>query len=146
MDKRAPALEHEAAAPLDEALRVQVEQALVARHGLTLTLHGRRGPRAVVLCAVLPESRRSHEVFVFARGQRAEERAIDALDGLMQAIARTGGPAHGHHLPLDWEGRPYDGDVIFVRGEVRDYLAEEEAARLLEEPAPPRALDVPVIH
>lgn len=146
MDRRAPRLDDETPSILEDDLRQRMERALTERHGLPLVLHGRCGPQACVLCAVTPAGRRSHEIFVFARGRGAEERATDALDGLVQQLARTGGPERGYHLPLDWEGRPWDHDVVFVRGEVRDYPAEEEAARLLEEPPPPRALDKPTVH
>jgi hypothetical protein len=47
-------------------------------------------------------------------------------------------------LPLDWEGRPFERGVVFVRGEVRDYVAERQAAMLLQEEAPPPALPLDV--
>lgn len=149
MDRSAPRLEEETPQPMERALLDDIEQALRQISGTTVTVDGRSGPAAVVVLAVLPVGRRAHEVFVFTRGapgSGAHERAIDYLGGLVEEMARKGGPAKGYHLPLDWEGRPYDGDVVFVRGEVRDYAAEEEAARLLEEPPPPRGLDGPTVH
>jgi hypothetical protein len=149
MDRSPPDLDRETPDPLDPELLASMEQALLERHGAALaarglTVQARAGSAAAVLLAVLPDGRRSHELFVFARGEGGLDRAVDYLDGLVGELAKKG--AARRLLPLDWEGRPFDGDVVFVRGELRDYAAEEEAAKLLGEPPPPRGLDKPVIH
>lgn len=149
MDRSAPKLDDETPEPMDRALLEDVAEALRRVAGTELAVQGRTGPNAVVVLAALPAGRRTHEVFVFTRGAPgggAQDRALDYLGGLVEELTRKGGPDEGYHLPLDWEGRPYDGNLVFVRGEVRDYAAEEEAARLLEEPPPPRGLELPTVH
>ncbi len=96
---------------------------------------------AAVAIAVVGTERRAHEVFVFARGRGTGldgplGACVDVLDGLLRELVGS----DDAYLPLDWEGRPFDGGVVFVRGEVRDYLAEREAAKLLGEDMPPPAL------
>ncbi len=144
MDRSAPDLARETPDALDGALVDGVAGALRERHGRAaaqgLAVDGRAGPGAAALCARLGDDRKAHEVFVFARGDGAVDRAVDYLDGLVAEIDETGGPDAGFFLPLDWEGRPFDDEVVFVRGEVRDYAAEAEAARLLGEAAPARGL------
>jgi hypothetical protein len=102
---------------------------------------GRTGANAAVAIAVVGTERRAHEVFVFARGPGKGldgplGACVDVLDGLLKELIGD----DDAFLPLDWEGRPFDGGVVFVRGEVRDYLAEREAAKLLGEDMPPPAL------
>jgi hypothetical protein len=148
MDRRAPDLDKETPDALDEELRRDLESALRADvvTGALLSVEGRAGKDATALAVVLGDERHAHEIFVFARGKGSRDRAVDYLGGVVDEVVRTGGPDNGYYLPLDWEGRPFDGDVVFVRGEVRDYVAEEEAARLLEEPPPPRGLRGTVVH
>ena len=64
--------------------------------------------------------------------------AVDVVDGILQGVVGR----DDAFVPLDWEGRAYEGGVVFVRGEVRDYVAEEAAAALLGEALPPRAIGV----
>lgn len=146
-DRRAPDPAREASVPLDAELTFTLHQGLHERHaarlptGHTLEVGGRVGRSAAMAIAVVGTERRAHEVFVFARGTGAGlegplAACVDLLDGLLLQLI-------GHDdafLPLDWEGRPFDGGVVFVRGEVRDYLAEREAALLLGEDMPPPAL------
>jgi hypothetical protein len=102
------------------------------------------GAAAAVAVVVVGTARRAHELFVFVRGDGDDLDgplgvAVDYLDALLD---ERGGDDDAF-LPLDWEGRPYEGaadGVVFVRGEVRDYLAEEDAAKLLEEAPPTRAI------
>lgn len=146
-DRRPPDPAREAAAALDAELAFSLHRALFERHaarlpkGHTLEVGGRTGRSAAVAIAVVGTERRAHEVFVFARGPGAGldgplGAAVDVLDGLLEHLIGD----DDVFLPLDWEGRPFDGGVVFVRGEVRDYLAEREAAKLLGEPMPPPAL------
>lgn len=146
-DRRAPDPAREAATALDAALTSSLRRALHERHaarlpaGHTLEVGGRTGPGAAMAIAVVGTERRAHEVFVFARGQGTGLDGplgvcVDLLDGLLQELVGD----DEAFLPLDWEGRPFDGGVVFVRGEVRDYLAEREAAKLLGEEMPPPAL------
>ncbi len=140
MDRRAPNL-NEVTAPIDEELRANLELALAKKVG-AVRVEGRRGAKAAVVVAIVGDERRAHELFVFARGPTGEEafdRVIDYVDGVVDELARG---KEERFLPLDWEGRTYANDVVFVRGEVRDYLAEEQAAELLGEPAPVRGLGV----
>lgn len=129
---------HECTRPLDDDERVMVRGLLRDSHGGTFDVDGRAGDGAAQVVAVIGPERAAHEVHVFARGADAKETVLDYLDGLLgEIIGNEHDPAHGHYLPLDWTPRDYDTHVVWVRGEVRDYLAEEEAAKLLgEEPAP----------
>lgn len=138
MDRRAPNL-NEVTTPIDEVLRANLEGAL-AKKVAAVRVEGLQGTKAAVVVAIVGNERRAHELFVFARGPTGEEaldRCIDYLDGVVDELARTNEELF---LPLDWEGRPYANDVVFVRGEVRDYGAEEQAATFLGEPAPVRGL------
>lgn len=146
-DRRAPDPAREANTALDAELTFTLHRALHERHaarlpkGHSLEVGGRAGAGAAIAIAVVGTERRAHEVFVFARG-RGEGldgplgACVDVLDGLLQELIGD----DEAFLPLDWEGRPFDGGVVFVRGEVRDYLAEREAAKLLGEDMPPPAL------
>ena len=136
-----PDLDAECDRPLDQAERARLRGALRDSYGAGLDVDGREGQGAAMLVAVVGPARRAHEILVFARGDDAKAVAVDYLDGLLAEIVGEGrGPDAGYFLPLGWAPRDYDGHVVWVRGEVRDYLAEEEAARLLGEPAPPRAV------
>jgi len=146
-DRRTPDPAREAATALDADLTFTLHRALHERHaarlpaGHSLEVGGRTGPGAAVAIAVVGTERRAHEVFVFARGKGTGldgplGACVDVLDGLLRELVGS----DDAYLPLDWEGRPFDGGVVFVRGEVRDYLAEREAAKLLGEDMPPPAL------
>lgn len=140
MDRRAPNL-NEVTTTIDELLRSNLERALGKRVA-AVRVEGRQGAKAAVVVAIVGDERRAHELFVFARGPTGDEaldRCIDYVDGVVEELSRA---KEERFLPLDWEGRPYANDVVFVRGEVRDYLAEEQAAELLGEPAPIRGLGV----
>lgn len=144
--RRAPSLD-EVSAPMDEGLRANLERALSAKlRGAEvagpLRVEGKTGAKAACVVAMLGTERRAHELFVFTRaptGDEALDRCIDYLDGIIDELA---GATDERFLPLDWEGRPYAHEhaIVFVRGEVRDYVAEEQAAALLGEPVPPRGL------
>lgn len=146
MDRRAPNPTSETPDPIDDGMRAAIESALRSKAApRPLRIEGRSGPTAAALVAIVGDDRRAHELFVFARGTDALDRCVDYLDGIIDELIRDDDDddddEHERFLPLDWEGRPYDGGVVFVRGEVRDYFAEEEAARLLGEPVPRRGLD-----
>jgi hypothetical protein len=125
--------------PVARPLLEDVEAALSQRFAdQRVVVDARTGDDAAWIGAAVPHGSRVHEVEVFARGVDG-----DGLDGalgvvvdyLHAVVAQLDGDAY---LPLDWEGRPIDDGVVFVRGEVRDYAAEEAAARLLGEDPPPR--------
>jgi hypothetical protein len=119
--------------PADPELLRDLRVALEQRHH-PLTVDGREGDDAAVLACVVGEETRAHEIFVFARGPDAMDRCIDYLDAVLGELDDDA------YLPLDWEGRPFGDGHVFVRGEARSYVAEDEAAKLLGEPAPPRGL------
>lgn len=126
---------------LDDTERATLRGALRDQWGAELDMDGREGNDATLLSAALGPATRAHEISVFARGAEAKALALDYLDGLLAEIVGEGhGPDAGYFLPLGWAPRDFDGEVVWVRGEVRDYRAEEEAARLLGEEAPPRAV------
>lgn len=148
MDRRAPHLD-ETPSEIDDGVRGDLERALTTRAmpaGTAVHVEGKQGPKAAVVCVVIGGERRAHELFVFARAPTSSEaldRCIDYVDGVVRELARAG---EERFLPLDWEGRPFGDAIVYVRGEVRDYLAEEQAAALLGEPVPARALAQAVIH
>jgi hypothetical protein len=161
-DRSPPDLARECADDIAPALRDDLRAGLRDRHAARLDVdpHGvaealdvdaMTGRNAAVAVAVSGTARRAHELFVFARARnddadaddgipRALAVVIDYLDGVLDEVVGN----DDSFLPLDWEGRPWKHGgkdvVVFVRGEVRDYVAEEEAAKLLEEDAPPRAI------
>lgn len=148
--KHAPAPQTEATSLVADDVRARLRGALRDRYGDGIDVDGATGPRAAWLACTLPEGRRHHEMVLFARastGADALDALVDYLDGLLAEVAGAGvagkrgrarGTADGFFLPLDFEGRPYDGGFVFVRGEVRDFDAETQAARLLGEPPPMR--------
>jgi hypothetical protein len=158
-DRSPPDLARECPDDVERAVRDDLRRGLRERHAERLDVdpHGvdealdvdaMTGRGAAVAVAVSGTARRAHEVFVFARARSSRDASIpralaivvDYLDGVLEELVGV----DDAFLPLDWEGRPYHHDaddvIVFVRGEVRDYLAEEEAAKLLEEDAPPRAI------
>lgn len=136
-----PNVEGECDHGLDAAERATLRGHLRDAYGAQLEVDGRLGAAAACLAAVVGPERKAHEILVFARGKDAKAVAIDYLDGLLKEIVGARhDPDAGYYLPLGWAPRDYDGEVVWVRGEVRDYLAEEEAARLLGEEPPPRAV------
>jgi hypothetical protein len=125
------------------------------------------GRGAALAVAVCGDDDRAFEVFVFVRGaldgadgsidgsvdsgdddaprppwslDGALGVAVDILDAVVGDVVKalvagdTSGP------PLDWHYREVDGHDTFVRGELRKYALEEQAAALLGDPVPPRAL------
>ncbi|MBI1948084.1 MAG: hypothetical protein HYS27_20505 [Deltaproteobacteria bacterium] len=141
MSTELPDPERECGRLLDDRERAVMCGLLRDCHGQALDADGREGDAAALMVASIGPERAAHEVLVFARGEGAKEVALDYLDGLLdEIVGKQHDPAHGFYLPLDWTPRDYDRHVVWVRGEVRDYLAEEEAAKLLGEPAPPRAV------
>ncbi|HEY4223363.1 MAG TPA: hypothetical protein VGO62_18525 [Myxococcota bacterium] len=144
MDRRAPDLIRETPTRIPDHDGKLILDGLRAKNpsALVLTIDARAATpgsaEAFAILGVLQDDenkRRVHEIVVFARGDGARDRAVDYLDGVVAELAKAGG-----YLPLDFEGRPYNGELVFVRGEVRDYLAEAEAARLLGEDPPKRGL------
>lgn len=159
-DRSPPDLSRECADDVAPAVRDDLRAGLRDRHAARLNVdaHGidealdvdaMVGRAAAVVVAVVGTARRAHELFVFARAPEADDDGavprplavvVDYLDGVLDELVGN----DDAFLPLDWEGRrwKHDGDdvIVFVRGEVRDYIAEEEAAKLLEEDAPPRAI------
>jgi hypothetical protein len=150
--KTRPDLAHETPVPLDAPARARLRGALRDRYGERLDVDGGVGTAAAFLACHVPVGRRTHELVVFARaadGGAAHDVLVDYLDGLLEEMHGAGdkkrarGADEGFFLPLDFEGRPYDDGFVFVRGEVRDFEAEKEAARLLGEPLPERLVRVP---
>lgn len=136
-----PDLERECPRWLDDTERAALRGALRDQWGDGLDVDGREGDDAALLAAGLGPSTRAHEITVFARGAEAKALALDYLDGLLaEIVGERHGPEEGYFLPLGFAPRDFDGDVVWVRGEVRDYRTEEEAAKLLGEEAPPRAV------
>jgi hypothetical protein len=135
--QRPPDLDREATTAMDDRARAVLRGALRDRHGEHLDVDGAKGERAAWIVCEVDEGRRVHEITVFSRGDNAEEahdRCVDYLDGTLAEMVE------GSFLPLDFEGRPFDDGVVFVRGELRDFAAEREAAALLEEEPPQRRL------
>lgn len=140
MRRDPPDKDEETTTPVDGVLLDDVEAALSARFAdQRVAVDARTGPRAAWVGAAVPEGRRVHEVEVFARDVDGE--GLDgALGVVLDYLAEIVPALDEGYLPLDWEGRPYDGGVVFVRGEVRDYEAEAQAAALLGEEPPPRVV------
>lgn len=142
MRRDAPRKDVETTLPVDVAILDDVEAALSRRFAdQRVRVDARTGPRAAWIGAAVPAGSRVHEVEVFARdvdGELLDGALGVVVDYLQAVVAEMDGDAY---LPLDWEGRPYGDAVVFVRGEVRDYDAEEQAARLLGEDPPPRVVD-----
>ncbi len=150
-ERTAPRTERELTTAAAPALVESLRQALHARHGArlrtgsSLRVGATLGNGAAMAIAVAGHARRSHEVFVFARGSGDGldgplAACVDVLDALVGSVVGD----DDAFLPLDWEGRPFERGVVFVRGEVRDYVAERQAAMLLQEEAPPPALPLDV--
>ena len=146
-DRRPPNLERECPRPVEHELHEQLASALRERHARRLPPDHRLdiaavvGDAAAAIVVVVGTDRRAHEVFVCARGpgeglEGPLAAAVDVVDGILQGVVGT----DDAFVPLDWEGRAFEGGVVFVRGEVRDYVAEEAAAALLGEDLPPRAI------
>jgi hypothetical protein len=146
-DRRAPEPDAECPLPLDAATLADITAALLRRHGNrlppgeTLEVAGHVGAAAAMVVVVVSEGRRHREVFAFARGRGAgldgpRGVVVDVLDDVLKKVVGVERPA----LPLDWTGQVLGSSTVFVRGELRDYAAEEAAAVLLDEPAPPRAI------
>lgn len=136
-----PDLDAECDRWLEDRERATLRAALRDRWGAQLDVDGREGKDAALLAAVLGPATRAHEISVFARGTESKAVALDYLDGLLAEMVGEGhDPDAGYFLPLGWAPRDFDGHVVWVRGEVRDYGAEEAAAKLLGEDTPPRAV------
>lgn len=146
-DKRAPDLERETRIGAPDSLRADLEDALAVRHGgavpagQQIQVDARVGPGAAYLACAIGDERRAQEVLLFARGpgellDGPLGALVDYLDAVLLKLLHNERGA----LPLDWEGRRFSGTTLFIRGEKRDYLAEVEAARLLEEEPVPRAV------
>jgi hypothetical protein len=116
------------------------------KHGPDLELKATSGAAAAAVVVVAGTLHRAHEIFVFARGPKGRRAGldgplatvVDVADDLLSQL--FSGNELRSIVPLDWEGQPVKDAVVFVRGEQRDYRAEELAARLLGEEPPPRAL------
>ncbi|HEY1099480.1 MAG TPA: hypothetical protein VGF99_11155 [Myxococcota bacterium] len=147
--RRAPDLDSECPELVDDATAADLERALHQRHdpklppGELFVVQARVGRGAAGLIVVISEGRRHREVFVFARGSEGATpiegplgAAVDVMDDVLARTIGVERPA----LPLDWQGRPFGASTVFVRGELRDYAAEEAAAVLLDETPPPRAI------
>ncbi len=131
----------ECAYPVEPAITNELRSTWRARHGSDLDLRAHTGSKAAAVVVVVGTPTRAHELFVFARGPGSGlagplAAAIDAADALLLALAAD----ERRPAPLDWQGETLGDHVVFVRGERRDYCAEEEAARLLGEEPPPRGL------
>ncbi len=139
----------EAPSPIDAALAADLRARWTGKLQQPLELQATTGKAAAAIVVVAGTIERATEIFAFARGARPTGfhaggvldeplgAAIDAVDGIVTDLAAGASP---RTLPLDWEGRPVGDLVVFVRGERRDYRAEEQAALLLGEEAAPHAL------
>lgn len=138
--QRPPAPKTEAPDVLPDDMRAEVEQALNEGYadqledGERITVELRTGPRSAWLLARLGTPAKAFELELFTRDVEGElfdgalGLLVDYLDGVLEEW--LGNDREGF-LPLDFEGRPYDGHVIFARGELRDYEAEAAAEALL---------------
>ena len=142
-DRRAPDLDRECHGPLADF--ATIASALHLRHdarlppGAQLELVGSAGATAAAIVAVTTVGRLHREIFVFARAATtaaAVDAVVDVIDDVLAKCLGVDRPP----LPLDWQGRPFAGALVFVRGELRDYAAEEAAAELLGETPLPRAI------
>ena len=138
-----PDLDAECPRAADPAIATDLRASWTRRHpDLQLRVTTGEGAAAVVVVTGPPQ--RALELFVFARGPGAPDLSgplavvVDVADALLQRLAA--GDELRTIAPLDWEGAPRGQAVVFVRGERRDYLAEEQAAALLQEEPPQRAL------
>ncbi len=147
-----PVPERETPTPIDDGAREEVAQALAARvgavaSGVSVAFDGVIGPGAALAVAVCGDDDRAVEVFVFVRAPAGHDDdgvafdvAVDLLDVVVTDVAAAFVRGDNDGPPLDWRPRRVDGFDTFVRGELRRYALEEEAARLLGEPPLPRAL------
>jgi hypothetical protein len=146
-DRRPPEPATECPLALDAAALADITAALMRRHGQRLPpgesmeIAGHVGAAAAMVVVVVSEGRRHREVFAFARGRGAGLDGplgvvVDVIDDVLGKVVAVERPA----LPLDWTGQVLGTSTVFVRGELRDYAAEEAAAVLLDEPPPPRAI------
>lgn len=137
---RIPAPDEETHEPIEAALLEQIGSALGERHGLaTLTLDGRLGPLTGWLRARVGPQTATWEVELFVREVEGEGYdgplgvLVDFLDGFLAQWVEA---EREGWASLDWEGNPYDlglagACVVFVRGEVRDLVAERAGDALL---------------
>ncbi|MDP2340575.1 MAG: hypothetical protein Q8O67_06440 [Deltaproteobacteria bacterium] len=128
---------------LQAAITADLRARWRAGWGPDLDLTATTGAEAAAVVVVAGTLHRARELFVFARGPGAGlegplAAAVDVADALLARL--FGGEELRELVPLDWEGQPTKDGVVFVRGELRDYGAEELAAKLLGEEALPRAL------
>ncbi len=144
---RPPAPDDETPVHADADLLDDVEAALATRYakdladGEQIVVDARTGPRAAWIGAAIDEGAKVHELELFLRDVPGDglDGALGVLVDYLQGVLDELFAAERHaSLPLDWEGRPYDGKVVYARGEKRDYEAEDAAAALLDEPPAPR--------
>jgi hypothetical protein len=146
-NRRAPEPATECPLPLDAATLADITGALLRRHGSklppgeTLEVASHVGAAAAMVVVVVSEGRRHREVFAFARGRGTGLDGplgvvVDVIDDVLKKVIGV----DRHTLPLDWTGQVLGSTTVFVRGELRDYAAEEAAAVLLDERVPPRAI------
>jgi hypothetical protein len=131
----------ETTARVDGALLAQIIDALGDRHGLDeMELDGRTGDDAGWLRARIGPETETWELELFVRDVPGEAldgavgALVDYLDGFLGAWVDNDREGWA---PLDWEGRRYalDDDTtcsVYVRGEVRNLMAEQARDRLLE--------------
>jgi hypothetical protein len=124
-----------------EGMRMDLEQALCEGYaeqlepGESITVAMRTGPDCAWLEARVGPPGRAFELELFAREVPGElfdgalGLLVDYLDGVLEEWL---GKDREGFLPLDFEGRPFEDHIVFVRGELRDYAAEAAAERLLK--------------
>jgi hypothetical protein len=151
MRKDPPRPAEECPEVLPQSEQAVIEEALHARHGQrlrpgeTINIDVRTGLGSAAATVTIGSEHKAHEVHAFVRDlvdladtdspyTAALSFVLDELDAILQQLVGS----DDHFLPLDFEGRPSGDAILYVRGEVRDYRAEREAARLLGEDAPER--------
>ena len=145
MNKSAPDLKRECPAVPDPGIREDIEHALELRHQDALDADERitvtigQGPGAAFITARVGPPTRPHEFTVFAREIAGDDFdgalgvVVDYLDGVLEEY--FAGDREGF-LPLDFEGRPFEEHIVFVRSDVRNLEAERLADALLNDSAP----------
>jgi hypothetical protein len=132
--------------PLDETptpcprdVIVQLETAFALHHGRTpriAVLAHQNGDRAAHVAVGVGDDERIFELDVFARAPL--DVAVSVVDAVLpRIVAFVKDPSGRAPVSLDWAGQKTES-VVFVRGELRAYRLEREAAALLGDDVTPQ--------